>query len=105
MNTETQLQASMWLMIATQTMGAMDLPGHGPRKLPAPKAYVATIILWAIFGLGADAGLDRPVVATSWVTVLAAMVIGPFGKTLTNFLGTVATTFGKAPSTAGNTLT
>jgi len=99
MNEATQLNASMWLMITVQTIGAIDLPGHGPRKLPAPKAYVAVIVLWSIFGLMADGGFGRAAAAMSWVTVLTAMVVGPAGKTFTNFLKLTGQTFGtKAPT-------
>jgi len=94
MNPESQLNASMWLMIVIQTVGAIDIPGHGKpkkgengkllpeRKLPAPKVYVATIVLWSIFGLIADAGQGKAAAMMSWVTTLTAMVIGPFGGVL-----------------------
>jgi hypothetical protein len=105
MNSETQLNASMWLMIAVRTIGAIDLPGHGPRKLPAPKVYVAIIILWSIFGLIADAGQQRAAAIMSWVTVLTAAVMGPFGNTAISFLKLTAQTFAiPNPTPQGETL-
>lgn len=96
MNPTTSLQASMWLMIAIQTMSGIDLPGHGPRKMPAPKVFVAIVVLWSIFGIMADAGMGKVVQAMSWVTVLTALVIGPAGTTLNNFLKAIAQNFGTA---------
>lgn len=103
MNPNRQLQASFWLMIATQTITAIDMPGKGNRKLPAPRAYVAAIILWSIFGLIADAGGERAASAMAWVTLLSGMVMGTMGKTLTDFLHTVGVQFAvvKPPDSTG----
>jgi len=96
----------MWLMIVVQTIGAIDLPGnHGPgsktRKLPAPRTYVAVVVLWSIFGLLVDAGQRKAAVTMAWVTVLTGAVIGPFGAIATNFLKTVAQNFQSAPPASG----
>lgn len=90
MNPNRQLQGSFWLMVATQTITAVDMPGKGARKMPAPRAYLATIILWSIFGLIADAGGEKAAAAMGWVTVLTGMVVGTAGTTLTDFLNNVA---------------
>lgn len=89
-------------MIAVQCMGAIDLPGHGPRKLPAPKVFVAITVLWSIFGIMADAGAAKQAAIMSWVTLLTAMVVGPAGTTLNDFLKIVAQNFGTPPP-AGTT--
>lgn len=96
MNHNRQLQGSFWLMIAIQIIGAVDMPGKGPRKLPAPRAFVAPVILWAILGLIADAGAEAAAAAMGWVTVLVGAVVGPFGDVINNFLATVGTQFGTA---------
>jgi len=85
-------------MIAIQTITAIDMPGKGNRKMPAPRAYVAAIILWAIYGLAADAGAERGAAAAGWVTVLTGAIVGSFGKTLTDFLNTVADEYGVKPA-------
>lgn len=102
-NPNRQLQVTFWLMIAIQTITAIDMPGKGARKLPAPKAYVAAIVLWSIFGVIADAGGERAAAAMAWVTLLSGAVLGTMGKTLTDFLDTVAKLFAvpKAPTTGG----
>lgn len=80
-------------MIAIRTMGALDMPGHGPRKLPAPRVYVAVIVLWSIFGLIYDAGQARIANVMAWITVLTAMVLGPFGPTAVQFLSYISSNF------------
>lgn len=103
MNPNRQLQASFWIMLTTQTITAIDMPGKGPRKLPAPRAYIAAIALWSIFGLIADAGSDRAAATMAWVTLLAGVTLGTMGKTLTDFMNTIANQFGvpKATATTG----
>lgn len=116
MNEQSQLNASMWLMITVQTIGAIDNPGHGhpgvgrdgkaaqvTRKMPAPKTYVAVAVLWSIFGLITDAGQGKAAVAMAWITTLTAMVIGPFGSVGTKFLKTIADNFYTAPQQQGAT--
>lgn len=93
MNPNRQLQGSFWLMIAIQTITAIDMPGRGRRKLPAPRAYVAAIVTWSILGLIADAGGEKAAAAMGWVMVLVGMVLGTMGKTLTDFLNTIADQF------------
>lgn len=100
MNYDRQLQGSFWLMIALQTIGAIDMPGKGPRKLPAPRTYVAVIVLWSILGLVSDAGAAKAAAVMGWITVLTGAVVGPFGLTATNFLTTISSKFGVAPGGA-----
>lgn len=101
----TSLQASFWFMIVLQTLGSVDMPGRGPRKMPAPRAYAAIIVTWGVLQLVADMGGERAgraAKAMAWVIVLAGMVVGPFGSLVTNLLNSVANNV--APSaTAGST--
>lgn len=86
-------------MVVLQTIGSVDMPGGGPRKMPSPRAYGAIILTWGILQLAADAGGERAGRAakvTAWVIVLVGMVLGPFGTTLANILGNTATAL--APS-------
>jgi hypothetical protein len=98
-NTNRSLSASMWLMIFLQTIGSVDMPGKGPRKLPAPRAYVAIIVVWSTLHLVADAGMDQAAAVMGWILALTGAVAGPFGKTATGFLSTVATQFAVPPPT------
>ncbi len=119
MNDTTQVQASMWLMVVIQTLNAIDLPGHGPRKMPAPKTYVAIIVLWSTFGLMIDAGLGKAAKAMAWVVVLVSLVgkalpagmniLSPTGQlnqnatpaaqSLSKFLQIISSQFGTNPNT------
>jgi len=90
----------MWLMVLIQTIGSVDLPGHGERKLPAPRAYVAIVVAYGILSLVADIpakGARRAASAMAWVMVLAAAVVGPFGTTIIDFINGVATKFAVNP--------
>jgi hypothetical protein len=72
------------------TLGSVDMPGKGERKMPSPRSYVAIIALFGILGVVADAGAERAAAAAAWITVLLALVKGPFGGQLTNFVNAVA---------------
>lgn len=89
MNSDDSLQASFWLMVALQTIGSVDMPGSGDRKMPAPRSYLAIIIAWLVLQLGSDAGYGRATSAVGWVIVLAGMVTGPFGTKVTNLFSNV----------------
>jgi hypothetical protein len=81
-------------MIVLQTIGSVDMPGKGPRKLPAPRAYAAIIVTWGVLQLVADMGGERAgraAKSVAWVIALAGMVIGPFGSVVTNLFNSVAT--------------
>jgi hypothetical protein len=90
-------------MVVLQTMGSIDLPGKGPRKMPSPRAYVSIIVLFSTLHLIADAGAERAAAAMAWVTVLAGVVLGPFGTRLVNFFNTVADQFAIQPPNTGAT--
>lgn len=86
------LQTSFWLMVAVQTIGSVDLPGIGPRKMPAPRQYVAIVVAWLVLNLaaGISAGTERAAAALGWLIVLTGMVAGPFGEQVTSLFGDVA---------------
>lgn len=94
MGNDQAVDAAFWTMVVLQSIGSVDMPGKGERKLPAPRAYVSIIVLFSILHLIADAGASRAAGVMAWVTVLFGMVKGPFGNILTNFLNNVATNFG-----------
>ena len=72
------------------------MPGRGPRKMPAPRAYLAAIIAWAALNLLADTGRERAASIVGWVLVLTSLVVGPMGaigengKRLINFLNSAS---------------
>lgn len=85
------LQTSFWVMVVLQTLGSVDMPGRGPRKMPSPRNYLAIIILWGVLQVIADTGRERGVVIFAWVVVLAGMVLGPFGSQLAKLFNSAAT--------------
>lgn len=90
------LQASFWLMVVIQTIGSVDMPGKGPRKMPSPRSYGAIIIAWGVLLLVADAGgqgAGRAAKTMGWVIVLAGMVLGPFGSIVSNLFTSVTSAF------------
>lgn len=103
MNSDGSLQASFWLMIALQTIGSVDMPGYGARKLPAPRAYVAIVVTWSVLTLIEDAGYEEAANVMAWVTVLAGMVAGPFAQKLVGFMGTISKNFAVAPQPVSST--
>jgi hypothetical protein len=102
---DDSLQTSFWIMILIQTIGSVDMPGKGPRKMPAPRQYVAIVVTWLILQLaaGASEGAARGAKALGWLLVLTGLVVGPFGKTAVGFLNTIAQQFSTA-GLAGNSL-
>ena len=96
MDTQTSLQTSFWVMMFLQTLGSVDVK-NGPRKLPAPKAYVPVIIVWAGLQIVADTGRERAASTASWVMVLAGLVLGPAGQRLVGFFSSVANQYGATP--------
>jgi hypothetical protein len=89
------LGATFVIMLAVRTLAGVDLPGAGPRKLPAPRMYVAIIVTWAVLGFVAELGAGWRLLADrlAGLIVLASLVLGPFGAQLTGFLGSVARNF------------
>jgi hypothetical protein len=98
--TGDSLQTSFWLMVMLQTIGSIDMPGRGARKMPAPRQYVAILTAWLVLQLiaGISAGAERAAAAVGWALVLTGAVAGPFGSRAVNFMSTIATQF--APSTS-----
>lgn len=99
---DAALQTSFWMMVLVQTIGSVDLPGSGARKMPAPRAYVAILVTWLILQLVADAGENarRAATALGWVLVLTGMVVGPFGQRFVSFLNAVASQFSNKATAA-----
>lgn len=97
MDPSASLQASFWSSIVLQTLGSVDMPGGGPRKMPAPRAYLAVIITWGGLQLLADTGRERAASVVGWVFVLSALVLGPFGKRLVNLLDLTAAQVSNQP--------
>lgn len=109
------LQVTFWLAVVLQTIGSVDLPGvpskssplggAGTRKMPAPRAYVAIVVLWSILGLVAELGSSTGKLAArlSLVTLLVGAVVGPFGSKAIGLLETVSSRFAIAPPAPGST--
>ena len=100
---DDSLQASFWLMVALQTIGSVDMPGKGDRKMPAPRSYLAIIVAWAVLQLASDTGYARPASVTGWVIVLAGMVTGPFGGKVVNLMNSVVSIVAPPQATAAAT--
>lgn len=99
---DSSLETSFWLMVILQTIGSVDMPGSGPRKLPAPRQYVPIVIAWSVLQLVADTGRERAANSVAWVIVLAGMVVGPFGTKLVNLINGTAKQFSYASTTPSN---
>jgi hypothetical protein len=94
------LQASFWLMVLLQTIGSVDMPGKGPRKMPSPRSYVAIIVTWGVLQIVSDISdrAARAAKSMAWVIVLVGMVVGPFGKSVTDLFNAVAKQYGAPPN-------
>jgi len=90
---DNSISAAFWVMVFLQTLGSVDMPGKGDRKMPAPRSYVAIMVLFGTLHLIADAGAQRAASIMAWVTVLTGIIIGPFGTRLSNFYNSVANQF------------
>lgn len=101
---ENSLQTSFVVMILVQTIGSVDMPGRGPRKMPAPRQYIAILITWLVLQLiaGISAGAARATAAIGWVLVLTGLVVGPFGKQVINLFTVISQRF--APNSSGGQL-
>lgn len=84
-------------MIIIQTIGSIDLPGKGARKLPAPKQYLAIVVLWSILGLIADFGQKKFASRFAMVLVLTGAVMGPFGRRAVGLIQRTTELFNVAP--------
>lgn len=95
------LSATFWTMIVVQTLGSTDIFTAGPRKLPAPKQFVAIGVLWGIFHLFEGSKYERVFASLSILVVLSAAVLGPFGGVALGFLSYVSSRFSLAPAGSG----
>jgi len=97
---ENSLQTSFWVMILVQTIGSVDMPGSGPRKMPAPRQYIAILVTWLVLQLiaGINAGAQRATAALGWLLALAGFVLGPFGKQVVNLFTIIGQRWGNFPS-------
>jgi hypothetical protein len=82
--------SAFWTMIALQTLGSVDMPGKGERKLPSPRAYLAPIVLFSMLSVASDLGMERAAGVAAWVTVLLGTIKGPFGNRITDVINFVA---------------
>ena len=100
MGSKKVLHTTFWAMVVLNTIGSIDPPGSGGRKMPAPRVYVAAVVLWSILGLVAEAGSNQARLAArlSYLVLATGALIGPFGKKLLGFLEGIATNFAVAPS-------
>jgi hypothetical protein len=98
-NPSQTVETTLWITLLLQTLGAVDAPGKGPRKLPAPRAYAAVLIVWTSLAFMADSGPvgARAARSMSWLLVLVTLVLGPSGKILTGFLAAAARDYGTTP--------
>lgn len=97
---EDSLQASFWTMIVIQTIGSIDMPGRGERKLPAPHQYVAILVTWLVLQLisAINSGAQKAAAAIGWALVLTGLVVGPFGKQVINLFSIIRTQFSSSSS-------
>lgn len=81
------LASTFTAMLFVDTIGAVD-PFGGKVYLPSPRQYLATFLLWGIFGLMAGFGSRAARLAgrLSALTLLTAAVVGPFGGKAIRFL-------------------
>lgn len=107
MNPRRTLQATFWSMIVLQTLGSVDLPGvpskgsplggAGTRKMPAPRAFVAVVVLWGILNLVAETGAGKAAARLSVLVLLTGAVLGPFGARAVGVLEGVSQRFAITP--------
>ncbi len=95
MNGGDSLETSFWIMVLVQTIGSVDMPGRGARKMPAPRSYVAIVVTWIVlfFAAGIGPQARRGATAVAWLLVLAGLVIGPFGQRVISLFNTISSNF------------
>lgn len=86
--------ATFLMMITVQTVSSID----GQHRLPAPKRFVAISVVWGTLFFAAEIGLGKLAARLSLLILLTAMVVGPFGKLVINFLTTITKTFAIPPA-------
>ena len=90
----TALAATFVGMLFVDTIGAVD-PFGGKVYLPSPRVYLATFLLWGMLGFMAGFGprASRLAGRLGSLTLLTAMVVGPFGPKAVAFLNGTASAF------------
>jgi len=105
MNPSRTIHSTFWAMVTIQTIASTDIFTKGPRKMPAPKQYVAIGVLWAILHLFEGTRYARLAASLSVLVLLTGIVLGPFGGVLLGFLSYVGSRFSLAapasPSSGG----
>jgi hypothetical protein len=88
------LSATFLAKLFVDTIGALD-PFGGRVYLPSPSRFIATFVLWGLFGFAAAFGRSAATLAgrLSVVVLLAAMFIGPFGGKAVRWLDGVTRFF------------
>lgn len=100
MNPERSLFASFWTIVLVNTLGTVDMPMTGGKRLmPAPRNYMAIVVVWGSLGLVADTGSaerGRAAAIVGWVLVATSLIgnvvqnrsgqIGVAGLRLTGFI-------------------
>lgn len=92
---ENSLETSFWVMVIVQTIGSVDVPGSGTRKMPAPRQYVAIVATWLVLSLiaGISEGAARATAAIGWALVATGMVVGPFGRRVVSLFNNIGSNF------------
>jgi hypothetical protein len=104
MNPSQTVQSTLWAAVFIQTIGAVDPPGKGPRKLPAPGQYVAIFAAWSVLEFMASGSLAKGARAMSIVFLLVTLVLGSGGQRIIALMGSIASTYSNAGNTGpGNT--
>lgn len=101
MSPERTVSNTFWAMVLVQTIGSVDIFTAGPRKMPAPRQYVAIGVLWSILHMAAGSRFAKAAAHLSILVLLTAMVLGPFGPQFLAFLEYVGQRFSLAPATPG----
>lgn len=108
---EESLQVSFWITVLIQTLGSIDMPGHGTRKMPSPRQYVAIVVAWLVLMLiaGTSETAARAAKAVGWTLVLASMFVqggkkvSPAAQRLLGVMNSVGQNFNTNPPSQGGT--